>query len=89
MESDAAVAKEAEEKERGSFGGTGASNGTSGIWDLPSYNASKPLESSAAYPMSRLSVKPSPQTPTIAEGYLLLVLPEHINLPPGFSIMNS
>ncbi|KAL7519820.1 hypothetical protein ACHAWX_004575 [Stephanocyclus meneghinianus] len=62
LESDAALAKEAEDKEKGKF-----------------FHAAH---------VSRPTVKPS-ETPTIAEGYLLLVMPENEHCLPALSKSSS
>jgi hypothetical protein len=65
LESDAALAKEAEDKEKGNF-----------------------FRVAHVSQVSRPSVRPS-ETPTIAEGYLLLVLPENEHSSPAFSKSSS
>jgi hypothetical protein len=81
LESDAALAKEAEDKERGD----NTKNSSEGLFDLPSYNISNPLESP-----SRSSVQPSAtSTKIVAKGYLLLILPETVVSSPAFTKTKS
>lgn len=81
LESDAALAHEAEEKERLSLGSCGGCpvSADSGSYSLPSYNIHNPFGSSEQAAQStqyvRAAVAPPSKTSAIAEGYLLLALP--------------
>lgn len=82
LESDAALAQEAEEKERLSSGGCSGCPvpADSGSYSLPSYNISNPFGSPPPVEQpryARATVAPPSQTASIAQGYLLLALPGH------------
>ena len=91
LESDAALAQEAEDKERERNSGCSKCpiSSDSGSYSLPSYNISNPFNAPAPAQSPeyiRAAVAPPSQDPPIAQGFLLLVLPGHDAPKPKSSI---